>query len=35
MERELWRIISHCITDLDRQFDHQLYLHSVGRIVRV
>ncbi len=35
MERELWRILSHQITQLDRQFDQGQRTHSVGRIVRV
>lgn len=35
MERELWHIISHQITRLDRQYCQGQCRHSVGRIVRV
>lgn len=35
MERELWRIISRRITQLDRQFEHGGKRHTIGRIVRV
>ena len=35
MERELWKIISHQITQLDRSFERGQCAHSVGRIVRV
>lgn len=35
MERELWKIISHRLTQLDREFPQGEYEHSLGRIVRV
>ena len=35
MERELWRILSHQITVVDRRYSRGRYTHSVGRIVRV
>jgi hypothetical protein len=35
MERQLWKIISSCLTQLDRQVPKGDYEHSVGRIVRV
>lgn len=35
MERELWKILSRRITQLDRQVPRRTRLHSVGRIVRV
>lgn len=34
MERELWKIISRLITQLDRTIDQGARVHSVGRIVR-
>lgn len=35
MERELWKILSHQISRLDRRLDPGRCLHSAGRIVRV
>ena len=35
MERGLWKIISHRLTQLDREFSKGNYGHSLGRIVRV
>lgn len=35
MERELWKILSQAITQLDRQYPRGMRTHSVGRIVRV
>lgn len=35
MERELWKIVSRLITNIDRKTPRQGYQHSVGRIVRV
>jgi len=35
MERELWRMVSRTISQIDRRFAKGRYTHSVGRVVRV